>query len=160
MCYSFDPPTPLFRESPSLLALSLAAAPPSNLHFSATLRLHSYRENRNTFFHARFDKKLTYVVRGLPYMTSAKFSDFFTPSPLSLSQISWFCSFCLLFGEASPPTHFGRHIWKPRYRVRQKLQLNVLENDGVMMCLARSAETFVGGRERGRKEGSRGSGTL
>ena len=28
-------------------------------------------------------------VRGLPYMTSAKFSDFFTPqSPLPLSQIS------------------------------------------------------------------------
>ena len=30
-------------------------------------------------------------------MMSAKFSDFMTP--LSLSQISWFCSFCLLFGS-------------------------------------------------------------
>ena len=40
--------------------------------------------------------------RGLPYMTS---TDFFYPLlPLSLSQISWFCSFCLIFGDP-PPIH-------------------------------------------------------
>ena len=37
-------------------------------------------------------------------MTSANCSDFFTPPPLSLSKISWFCSFRLLFGEPPPPT--------------------------------------------------------
>ena len=37
-------------------------------------------------------------------MTSAKISDFFYPLPtLSLSQISWFCSFRLLFGDPLPP---------------------------------------------------------
>ena len=38
-------------------------------------------------------------VRGLPYMTS----EFFFYFPLSPSQISWSCSFCLLF--LGPPTH-------------------------------------------------------
>ena len=53
-------------------------------------------------------------TRGLPYVTSAKFSDFFYPLPqLLLSQISWFCSFHLLFGDNPSPTHCGRHIWKP-----------------------------------------------
>ena len=37
----------------------------------------------------------------------------FWPPPLSLSQISWFCSFHLLFGDPLPPPHCGRHIWKP-----------------------------------------------
>ena len=54
--------------------------------------------------------------RGLQYLTSAKFSDFLTPSPLSMSQISWFCSFRLLFGEPPPPPHRRRHIWKPPKR--------------------------------------------
>ena len=49
---------------------------------------------------------------GLPYMMSAKFSDFLPP-PWSLSQISWFCSFSLVFGDPIPPTHCGRHILKP-----------------------------------------------
>ena len=50
---------------------------------------------------------------GLPYMTPAKFSDLFTPLPSSLSQISRFCSFRLLFGDPPPSTHCGCHIWKP-----------------------------------------------
>ena len=33
--------------------------------------------------------------------------------PLSQSQISWFCFFCLHFGDPPPPTQWGRHIWKP-----------------------------------------------
>ena len=53
----------------------------------------------------------TFHLMGLPYMTSATFSEFLTPS-LSLSQISW-CSFCLLFGYPPPPIHCGCHIWKP-----------------------------------------------
>ena len=52
------------------------------------------------------------IFRGLPYMTSAKFSDLLTPLPLSLSQISWFWSSRLLFGDP-PPTHCERHMWKP-----------------------------------------------
>ena len=52
-------------------------------------------------------------LRGLPYMMSANCLYFWTPPPLSLSQISWLCSFCLLFGNPPPPTHFGRHVWKP-----------------------------------------------
>ena len=48
-------------------------------------------------------KKGFFLGWRMPYMTSAIFLDFLTPSsPLSLSQISWFCSFCLLFGD---PTH-------------------------------------------------------
>ena len=44
-------------------------------------------------------------------MTST--SDFLTPSPLSLLQIS----FRLLFGDLPPPTHCGRHICKlPKVR--------------------------------------------
>ena len=41
------------------------------------------------------------------------FRIFGPPPPLSLSQISWFCSFRLLFGDPPPPTHSWRHIWKP-----------------------------------------------
>ena len=52
-------------------------------------------------------------IRGLPYMTSSKFSDILTPSPpvtvtnqlfLFLSPSFW-----------GPPIHCGRHIWKPPY---------------------------------------------
>ena len=42
--------------------------------------------------------------RFLPYVTSAKISDLLPPPiPLSLSQISWLCSFRLLFGTPCPP---------------------------------------------------------
>ena len=59
-------------------------------------------------------KSWRWRIRGLPYITSANFSDFLTP--LSLSQISWFCSFNLLLGTPHPPTHCRRHIWKPPCR--------------------------------------------
>ena len=50
-------------------------------------------------------QKIRRTLRGLPYMTSTKFSDCLPPPPppLSLSQISWFCSFCLLSGDSPRP---------------------------------------------------------
>ena len=41
-----------------------------------------------------------------------KISELFDLLPLSLSQISWFGSFCLLFQDPPPPIHCGRHKWK------------------------------------------------
>ena len=72
-------------------------------------------------------------------MTSAKFSDFFTP--LSLSQISRLCSFRLLLRDPPPPTHFGRHIWKPPY---------VAGGSGGVMG---KQETIVGERAIGFRKG-------
>ena len=46
---------------------------------------------------------ITIFTKGLPYMTSAKFSDFFIPPPLFLSQISWFCFFVCFLGTPLPP---------------------------------------------------------
>ena len=45
-------------------------------------------------------------------MTSAKFSDFLTPSPIVTvtNQLMVFLSSAFL---RPPLTHFGRHIWKP-----------------------------------------------
>ena len=47
-------------------------------------------------------------------MTSAKSSDFFIPCHCPKSAD--FFSFRLLFGDPPPPTHCGRHIWKPPYK--------------------------------------------
>ena len=44
--------------------------------------------------------------------------------PLSLSQISWFCSFRLLFGDPPPPTHCRRHVWKPPNLVTHNTHLS------------------------------------
>ena len=44
-------------------------------------------------------------------MTSAKFSDFFTPSPHVTDQLILFLSSA--FWGPPPPTHCGHHIWKP-----------------------------------------------
>ena len=51
-----------------------------------------------------------------------------TPPPLSLSQISWFCSFHLLFGDPPPPPAADvMHIWKPPWgrRVSKKIKNKV-----------------------------------
>ena len=52
-------------------------------------------------------------ARGLPYMRSAKFSDFLTPSPpvTVTNQLILFLS-SPLWGPP-PPIHSGRHIWRP-----------------------------------------------
>ena len=49
-------------------------------------------------------------VWGLPYMTSAKYPDFFTPSASchKSADVPFVC-----FLGTPPPTHCGRHIWKP-----------------------------------------------
>ena len=51
-------------------------------------------------------------LRGLLYMTSANFSDFWTPSPL-VTVSNQLILFLLLFWDPLPPNHCGRHIWKP-----------------------------------------------
>ena len=78
-------------------------------------------------------------VRGLSWMTSEFFFfDFLTPSPTPLShtKISWFCSFCLLFGNPPPPTHYGRLIWKPPKAIKNS------DNVRAQICFIFSFLTF------------------
>ena len=54
------------------------------------------------------------------YMTSAKFSDFFTP-PWSLSHSCNLRYLCLLFHDPLPPLECGRHKWKLPYLASAEL---------------------------------------
>ena len=53
------------------------------------------------------------LFRGLPYMTSANFSDFFYPPVTVTNQLILFL--LSAFWGPPPPIHCGRHIWKPPY---------------------------------------------
>ena len=60
---------------------------------------------------------LMVLSKELPYMTSAKLSDFFIPFPLcphfhatSLTELPYFVCFSR---TPNPPPECGRHIWKP-----------------------------------------------
>ena len=88
------------------------------LHWVSRPRPEYWRgENRSTNSQARF--LLPWPIyadkisdKGLPYMTSARFSDILTPSPPCYCHKSaGFVPFICFLGSPSP-IHSGRHIWK------------------------------------------------
>ena len=65
-------------------------------------------------------------TRGLPYMTSAKFSYFLNP-PCLCQKWADFVPFVCFSGTPSP-THCGRHIWKPPSPVSITISATVVVN--------------------------------
>ena len=53
-----------------------------------------------------------FATRGLPCMTSAKFSDFLTASPLVTVSYQLILFLSSTLCGPPPPTHCGLHIWK------------------------------------------------
>ena len=95
--------------------------------------------------------------RGLPYMTSANFFRFFDPlPPLSLSQISWFCSFCLLYG--APPPHSLRTSYmeapKPE---NQELSCDTWTSSTMNLYFSSGRPRWWRDWDRGRTDWRRGS---
>ena len=52
------------------------------------------------------------ALRGLPYITSAKISDFLPPPPCHCHKSADSVPLVCFLGTPSP-THYGCHIWKP-----------------------------------------------
>ena len=80
------------------------------------------RKNRGAHQHHHHRSFFTLPSHAPLFLEEASIYDvrkifgFLDPLPsLSLSQISWFCSFLLLFGTPFPLTYCRRHIWKTPY---------------------------------------------
>ena len=78
-------------------------------------------------------------VRGLPYMTSARFSNFFTPSPLVTVTNKLILFLSSAFWGPPPPTDCRRHIWKTPKKfllIPSRITLRLLSVPAVFRLIA------------------------
>ena len=100
-----------------------------------------------------FKERHYFLIRGHPYMTSAKFWDILTPPPLvciwdwSRGLNSHNLTYYISFGLTPLPPQCGCHIWMPPWekckKWSRKGENTARRGDGWM-----SNGTFVGGRGR------------